>query len=314
MSSPTAQFGRAYALYVTNTTSALDLSQLRFKFDVRAADVETPNTATIRVYNMSLATAKRIVGQEFTNVILEAGYENNVNYGTIFNGTIKRVNVGREQNVDSYVEIEAADGDFLYNFGFVNSAVGPNSTPMQRAQAAADATDSAIQKNAAQAFANTGGILPRGAVLFGLSRVIMRDISLTANCRWSIQGGVLTFIPLDNYLPGEALILDSQSGLIGTPEVTDNGINMRTLLNAKLKIGGLVNVNQSLINKQMVQSQGFPSYTNLFYPAQTSASGNYRVLVVNHTGDTRGQPWYSEITALDVDLSAVGLNPPVQPY
>lgn len=299
------QFQRAYSLIVAGEKTGKDLSTLRFRFSVDTADVETPNTAIIRIYNPSSDTAKSIVKREFTTVILQAGYVDGSNYGQIFKGEIKRARIGRERNVDSFIEIMAAEGDFLYNFGFVNTTTAPNSTPQDRVAAIADATQTKVQKDMSSAFGATGGILPRGTVLFGLTRTLLRDESLTAFNRWSIQDGAITFVPMSSYLPGEVLVLDSQHGLIGTPEVTDNGINVRCLINPKLRIGGLVKINQDLINKEIVFTQGFPSYTSLSFPTQTAANNTYRVLAVNYVGDTRGNDWYADVIALDVDLSAV---------
>jgi hypothetical protein len=314
--SGTAQFGRQYNLTVTNAGWGLDLSQLHFKFKVYSMDLETPNHATIRVYNLSPDTVARIKGGEFTYVVLSAGYQNNVNYGVIFQGDIKRVYTGRESNVDNFVEILAADGDLAYNFGVVKTTVGPNSTPEQRFNAVVQAVQGlgvTIDPNASNAFTSTGGVMPQGQVLFGLFRSLMRELSDSAVARWSIQKGAVVVIPNSGYLPGEAVVLNSQSGLIGVPEVTDSGINARMLLNAKLRIGGLVNINQKLINQQVVQQQGYPSYNSLYFPAQVSSDGNYRVLVMSHEGDTRLLPWWTDITCLNVSLSALA-GSQVQPY
>ena len=56
------QFGRACQLivYQKGNLSGLDLSQLRIKFSVKRSDVQTPNTADIRVYNLSAETALSI--------------------------------------------------------------------------------------------------------------------------------------------------------------------------------------------------------------------------------------------------------------
>lgn len=305
MSTNTSQFGRAYSLAVTNDSAALDLSSLHFKFIVKSADVETPNTCMVRAYNLSPTTVAALKSKEFTQVVLEAGYQNNVNYGIIFKGDIKRVNTGRENNIDSFVEIMAADGDLTYNFGFVNTNVGPGSDPKTRLDQIIPALGNQLDQNADASLSATGGILPRGAVLFGLGRTMMREIVNTVGARWSIDKGVVTLIPLTGYLPGEAVILNSQSGLVGVPEATDVGINARMLLNAKLRIGGLVQINQALINQQMVKAQGFPNYGSLFYPAQTTTDGHYRVLYIEHSGDTRANHFYSEIICLNVDISAL---------
>ena len=48
----------------------------------------------------------------------------------------------------------------------------------------------------------------------------------------------------------------------------------------------------------------YGSYTNWNYYVATEADGNYIALVIDHEGDTRGQPWYSHLTCLASDPTA----------
>src|SRR5690348_5163435 len=66
----------------TNANEGLDLSEMRIQFRISQSDTETPNTAIIRVYNLSPETARKVQG-EFQRVVLQAGYEN-ASYGVIF--------------------------------------------------------------------------------------------------------------------------------------------------------------------------------------------------------------------------------------
>ena len=72
---------------------ALELGDLRVAFTVKVSEQETPNSASIRVYNLSEATAGRI-RKEFTRVILQAGYQGNCS--VIFDGNITKVALGQE--------------------------------------------------------------------------------------------------------------------------------------------------------------------------------------------------------------------------
>ena len=98
----------------------LDLGSLRVVFKIKKSDAQTPNTAEIRVYNLSENTAKQIQ-KEFTQVTLQAGYESN--YGVIFAGNIKQVRMGRENGVETYIDIAAGDGDDAYNYAVVNTTL-----------------------------------------------------------------------------------------------------------------------------------------------------------------------------------------------
>jgi hypothetical protein len=276
---------------------------LRFRFEVRASDNETPNTLIVRVYNVSDSTAADI-WKEATYVDLEAGYANG-NTGIIFSGRIKQIARGRERNVDTFLEIRAADGDLAYVNATINQTFPAGTTDSQELSALAAAMNIPIAKTADN-FLTTGGILPRGKTLFGMARTAVRELAERNNCRWSIQKGVLTLIPNTGYLPGQAVAINSASGMIGTPEQTDNGIIVRCLLNPAIKVGQAVKINNRDINQAtVIQNIGFPAYTSQYYPATVTDDGLYRVLVAEHFGDTRGtgNDWYTELTCLDIDPS-----------
>jgi hypothetical protein len=277
---------------------------LRFRFEVRASDVETPNTLVARIYNVSDSTANDI-WSEATYVDLEAGYENG-NKGNIFSGRIKQIVRGRESNVDGYLELRAADGDQAYVNGFINQTFPAGTTDAQELSALAAAMSLPVAKTA-ENYLTTGGILPRGKTMFGMARAEMAKLASRNDCRWSIQNGVITLVPNTGYLPGQAVAINSATGMIGTPEQTDNGIIVRCLLNPAIKIGQAVKINNRDINQTTLRDViGFPAYTSQYYPATVTNDGLYRVLVAEHYGDTRGSgnDWYTELTCLAIDPSS----------
>lgn len=309
------QFGRAATLFLSNGRDILDLSELRFKFEIRAADVETPNTAYIRVYNLSQNLATLAIS-EFSTVSVSAGYQNNL--AQIFTGTVKQFRAGRETNVDSFLDIYAADSDLAYNFGVVNQSLAAGLTPAQQFKAIASQAKIPVDSRAA-GFLTTGGILPRGKVMFGLARDYFRDLAVTHKCRWSLQNGMATLVPNDAYLPGTVVDLNSATGLIGVPEATEQGILVRALLNPKISVSNQVRINNADIVATTIKEQFFPSYTDLnlvagIAPPSKTNDGLYRVIVVEHSGDTRSPesgPWFTDIVCL---LIQQGSPTAVLPY
>ena len=297
------QFLRFGQLVVSKGSQGLDLSNLRFRFDVKASDVETPNTLIVRVYNLAAETVNSII-QEFDTVTLTAGYVNG-NKANIFQGDIKQFYQGKERNVDSFLEIRAGDGDKAYNFAVMNQTFPAGTTDQQQLSAIASQMGVTVAQTA-DGFISTGGVLPRGKTMFGMARIHMNDLAKKNDCRWSIQNGVLTLVPNTGYLPGTAVEINSATGMIGTPEQTDNGIMIRVLLNPTLRIGQAVKINNRDINQTTIKSQFFPSFTSQFYPATVTNDGLYRVIVAEHSGDTRGHgdDWYTELTCLNIDPSS----------
>lgn len=306
------QWIRKVSLTVESSTEVLDLSSAHIKFSVKNADVETPNNASIRIYNLSKETVNRLTsGGEFTNVTLQAGYFNG-NYGKLFVGQIRQYRKGRENATDSYLDILASDGDVFYNQGFVNESVAKNTSRLDTLNRIADAN-----KMPLSAVGIVGDsqhlVIPRGSVQFGMARARFRDVATTMDQAWSIQDGVLVLHNNTGYLGNEAVVLNAVTGLVGVPEQTNEGIQAVCLLNSRVRIGGLVQINNDDIN-QLMQAQkssanlAYNSWSNLQENAALSGSGVYQAFVVEHEGDTRGNAWYTSLTCLATDQTA-GLVP-----
>jgi hypothetical protein len=311
-STPAEQFGRKFSLTVgTNSGTAIDLSQLRFKFVTKRGDFQNPNTCDVRVYNLSTSTANKISGKEFTQLVLKAGYQGNC--GLIFIGTIVQVRIGRENQLDSYVDFTAADGDESYNFAPVIKSLAAGTNSANDILAAnlnvmkAGATSGTFGKG------YIGQLNPsapsRGVVLYGNARDIMRELAKNNDMSWSIQDGQLTMIPLTSYIPGDPIVISPSTGLIGVPEQTANGISMRMLLNPNVKIGQSIKL-QATVNQLRLSTNaktGFLENSNLLAGgAKLNGQGLYYVMVANHSGDTRGNPWYTDVICLAIDAS---INP-----
>lgn len=297
------QYLRKCTLIVSGASGkGLDLSGLRIVFKVKKTDAQTPNTAEIRVYNVAKSTVARI-GSEYSTVILQAGYESN--FGVIFTGNIKQVRSGVEGGVNTFVDISAGDGDEAYNCAVVNTTLAAGAKQSDQINAAAGSMSSmGVGKGH---IADTGGkSLPRGKVMYGQAKDYMRQSAQASGTGWSIQDGKLQFVGLADLLPGQAVLLNSKTGLIGTPEQTNEGIKTTCLLNPMLKIAGRVKINEADIAKAALPETDKDAAPNK--PAAITADGVYRLLTVEHSGDTHGQDWYSNMMCLDVNALAPSKN------
>jgi hypothetical protein len=292
------QYLRACKLIVASAGgSGLDLSGLHIKFAIKKADAQTPNTAEIRVYNVAETTVARI-RKEFSRVVLQAGYETNM--GVIFDGNIKQVRFGRENGVDTYIDIAAGDGDDAYNYAVVNTTLAAGASQRDQINAAASPmSDRGVKPGYIGETGDTK--LARGKVMYGMSRDYMRQSAEASDTSWSIQDGKLQFVPNTGVLPNQAVVLNSKTGLVGTPEQTNDGIKARCLLNPMLKIGGKVKINEKDVAQAKLADTSKDAQANK--PADIAADGFYRLLVVEHSGDTRGNDWYSDLICLDIDAT-----------
>ena len=291
------------ASLIVGTEDALDLSDLRFIFRIKRGDVQTPNTLRVRVYNVAPQTALRTM-KEFTRVVLQAGYEGN--YGIIFDGTIIQVRIGRENQTDTYVDITAADGDSAYNFGFVNQTLAAGAT-MQ------DVVDASLKAMAPKGVTKgymaplSSRPMPRGQVLFGLARDFMAGVARTTQSVWSIQDGRAVMWPETSYQPGDIPDIGPDTGLVGLPEQTSNGITARMLLNPSVKIGTLIRLKTEAIQLYEYSPDIKQQAENgrISQQAALQDQGYYYVMLAEHWGDTRGNDWYTEVVCLAADVTVI---------
>lgn len=321
------QFDRYISLKIGGPdVEGIDLSDLRIRFSVRRGDISTPNSADIRVYNVSAETARKSQLREFERVVLQAGYPGN--YGTIFDGTIKQVRRGRESQTDTYIDITAADGDSAYNFAVTNKTLAAGSSPEEQIRAVmSDLEAKGVTLGALPGLPKSR--LPRGKVIFGMTRDQLDTWGRTMDISWSIQDGQLTLIPNIAYLPGEAVVVNAETGMVGLPEQTQNGITVRTLLNPGIRIGRMLQLNNRSIQlyRYGIGISDQASNQWVYNTAFLDADGYYRPIVVNHYGDSRGNDWYTNVICLAIDATfppglikystepgGVGAVGPVKPY
>jgi len=308
------QWIRKCSLIVGDGEKGLELADFRVTFQVVHWTTQTPGRAIIRVYNLKSETEKQIQ-KEFTKITLKAGYESEgAPYGVIFAGNTIEAPRGRENPVDTYIDILAADGDQAYNYAVVSKTLAPGSTFKDQLQE--------IEK-AMKPYGVTLGYIPdlgeakmpRARVFHGMARDYLRTIARSTNCTWHIDQGKINFIKNDGTKPGDAVVLNSDTGLIGRPIQTMNGIIARCLLNPNLRPGGKVKIDQASVTEMMgnlvwggengSQASADPQTDAQFRPS-ISADGLYKILQVGWVGDTRGQPWYTDMTLAPINGTQPG--------
>lgn len=276
--------------------SGVDLSDLQIRFRIASATTQTPRQLEARIYNLSSDTS-RTIEQEFTQVQLSAGYQNGP-FGILFTGAIAQVRRGRENAVDSFVDIVAADGDFAYNWAVINTtlAKGWTRSDQQKAlvQAMNQQTGYSPNLPAAQA--------PRGKVLYGPAKDHLRGFGAATGTQWGSEDGKINFVPEIGYIPGETIILNSASGMVGVPEQTIDGVTVRCLLNPNIRTGRLLQIDNASITSTTLKSP--VSANDPFFLPSLDADGMYKVYALHHLGDSRGQEWYTEAVCVAINGTA----------
>jgi len=276
-------YGRRYRVIVANSGGiALDVSDLHCTFDIQYVVNQQPPFSTIVIYNLNPVTEDFILNYG-DRVIVEAGYEGN-QYGVIFDGEVVEPIRDKEDNVTYRLTINALAGNSLLNQSFVNFTLnrGQSARSIVQNLASMATHPSPIGELSPQLSAAQ---LPRAKAVFGLTRDYIRQIAQASNLAFYTKSGEINLIHASDPPKGEILDLTPESGLIGQPTQQDLGVSFRCLLNPAIQIGTMVHIDSSLIQAQTYQIGQVPR--------PLDAQGIYRVVGVEHVGDTRGNDWYT---------------------
>jgi hypothetical protein len=273
---------------------------MRIRFKVSSATSQSLNHAQITVSNLSAATADKFLqNPEGKTVTLIAGY--NGNAAPIFVGHVVQVRKGRENPTDTIVIIDAYEGDVPYNRGVVNKALPAGSTPRDHYDTFVGAmSEYGIQPGYGPDWFSTVLKYPRAQAFFGMARDHLRRLSHAHGCTWTISRGRVDMVPTDQALPGGAVVLNAQTGMIGMPTQTQQAIIVTALINPAIQINGSIKLNNDSIQRAQASVQ-FPNDQGLLSKAtmpNLPKDGLYKVLQAEWEGDTRGGPWYVTCTCL----------------
>ena len=284
---------------------------LRITFDVLESTLPSPYWyADISVYNLNDPEIQNLLVNA-TWATLSAGYQTGPSQSTvIWDGPVLQVLFDRENVTDFKVTFHCIASIPLINQNIVNFAFGPFSSQLnvvqkmlQQIGVPLKTSDTATQKLGAVQY-------PRGKSCFGTVSDYAFQVANSAflnawldgtqvnisemdSGQTPDQGSILTFSPPDppGFNPGVQTKQVTKS-IIGVPKQTPFGCIFRVLLDPRLKVQVppmLVQLDRTVITQAAVQLNQVQTPLDpslVFVAAQ-----------VRHSGDSRGQDWYSEVTA-----------------
>jgi hypothetical protein len=273
------------------------VENLRVQFEVSKTVQSAPNVAVIRIFNLSPANEAK-VKNEFDDVILEAGYGDSTL--VVFKGNIKHVYRYRDKT-DYITEIEAGDGDKSFLKSTMNETLAAGTTTAQLVDRAAGSLKATggTTKGAIQVKEK---VRLRGKVISGNTRDVLHDVARESGANWSIQDGQLVIVKSNGLLPGSAVLITAETGMLGAPEINDKGIAVKCLMNPQLRVNGAIKLDNNGIKAKRQKAQALgKKQEDEKEPVRLDPDGIYKVLKLTHKGDTRGQDWVSEIECIGLD-------------
>lgn len=249
---------------------------LRMTFSIEKTSEPNPNKSTITVYNLAPDTLALLKKPKCT-VQLRAGFGGLIGpevIGNLYTGDVFKTKTDKS-GPDYITTIESADG---------LAAMQSQTLDMSFAEGAK--TSSIIDKVIDSFGLGKGTVqidddqqYQSGLTLSGDSKNSMDTVTKKAGLEWSVQDGKIQVLPVNSSTRESAILLTSDSGLIGSPqrsgfsssqEKKKEGVEFKSLLNPGLKIGRLVKIDSKFID------------------------GFFIVRKLTHKGDTISGDWLTE--------------------
>lgn len=269
-------FGRAWSI----TIDTLQLTGHRAQFQIRKSLKPEPNTCNLQIWGLNSAHRSQLAelrpekgATRGIPVRIEAGYEEATTL--LWLGDLRTVESTYDQS--GWVTVlGAGDGEKAVQNSRIGESFGAKTDAGTALRAAAkalgvdagnvDAVASRIK------LGSQGTRYQSGRVLYGPTARVIDDIARSADLEWSIQDGALQFVDRGKVLSGSAVYLSSNTGLVGSPTVDNEGkLSATSLIIPDLKPGRLL----------VIESK--------------SVRGNFRVESAEWSGDTWEGDWYCAI-------------------
>lgn len=299
---------RKYKILVVdaNDHEALNVSDLHCTFEVHKSRAKNGFYATVRIYNLTAKTENKLV-EEGDRLIIEAGYTGkgkkdvkqadgttkeedvDLQYGKIFDGKIVWPSRSRNSNTDYVLTLMAIDGDNPLNKNFIAKTVNRGMNARKVVETAAQ--DAEVKTDVGKV---SNGLsqqkLPRGKVFFGNPYNYIADVCRGNAANYYVENGTLNVVKLTDPSTDEAIVISPSTGLIGTPQQVQSGMNFKILLNPSIHLMSMIQLKDVQAN-EISATPGQP-----IMPIDDEWI--YQVAGLVHRGDTRGNDWYTEIEGI----------------
>lgn len=287
-----AQYMRQYRLVIKKKDAdvGLEITGLRCTFSIQKAVSDAPDYSVVTIYNPS----EKMKGEGASNgdtVILEAGYKDG-NYGMIFMGQVVQTTLFRESQVDTALKLVCQDGDEFLKAAFVMKTVGRGSTPYDVVNMCIDGRDG-VQRGVI-ASSMSMARLPRGKVMFGKKSKYLKAAARKNQCQFYIEDGKVNIVAAEGYGSEKAVVLNPETGLIGMPEQTDDGVKGQCLINPSIKLNTRIYINSGDVNamQDTIDQEGKRTHHAM------NTNGIYKIVKLAYEGDTHGDQWYCSFEAV----------------
>lgn len=259
------------------SVDTIKLTGHRIAFDVVKTKTPDPNQAEIMIYNLTDDQRKMLTDSKTPLVRLAAGYESE-GLTQLFVGKALHVLHEHRGAVDIVTTISTSDGGDEIAKSRINVSFGPATkidTVLRAIVKALGLKDGNVNTALAKLRASRmADIYLNGTVISGSCASELTHLCRSAGLEWSVQDGALQFADLNQAADQFAIRLTPETGLIGSPSISNKGVvSGQCFIANDLKPGRQMSIESRFVN------------------------GNYIVAKVRYRGDTEADDWLCDFEA-----------------
>jgi len=276
----TLLFDRKVELHVFLQSEKYIIKDLHMSFDILATRDSKPNTAKINVYNLSEST-RNLFSSETTGIEFWAGYGDDL--GMIFRGSWYEdtsIFRHRKEGTNWATEIETGDGLKEFQNTYFDKSYTSGTVIIDIINDVANAMGLPVSNDLA-----LSQTLNSCAVYSGKAKDMLDDLSNEWGFDWSIQHGVVEIVDKDSFLSSDstAVLLSSDTGIVGRPTINKDGLEVTTLMLASIKPTRIIQIDSAQVTTNLGSKQ-----EKIKSKIKPNVTGNYIVDRIRYYGDNFG--------------------------
>lgn len=238
-----------------NATNAVEIEQLHVTFNIVRTSQREPDTCEFTITNGN-ETTRGLFAKKPACARLEAGYDGDLR--TLFIGDLIYAS-SKLEGTDWTTKAQLGDGMRAFANARIAQTFEAGVTVLQALETIATKLGFTLPANVERDPALRAQFAS-GLSLAGAAQEQLQRMLAPYGYAWSVQHGQLVILKSDEASPGNAIVVNAESGLIGSPETgapsKDQKIpitTFRTLLNEQLLPGRLVELTARGFNRSVLK-------------------------------------------------------------
>lgn len=292
------------------------------KFDINRGVWSDANTGNFQLYNLgydvqALLWKDRADQTKYVTMWVYAGYTYKDDVKPlIFFGDVQECTSYRT-GVDFITDIQATDGGYLYQYGFVNKTFSKNADfQLLLKELLAGVPTCEV----GYVTSNVKQLRKRGRTFIGQTMKLLEAYDFD---KVFVDNGELHVLGKNDVVPGQLMVLNADTGMLGTPRRGETTLNVDTIFEPQLVVAQAISLQSKIYpflnqNYQIIGLRHYGTispvecgnlYTSVSLSLGDAVFNELKKQAEAYTGATSGR-WIKPVTGANVRItSGYGLRP-----